>query len=400
MTAATAGPVEEFATGLRTTRVRRTPDGRHEWWHGPGTDRDGPPAAPLAAAVPAHTAGARLVVPRPSEGGLSYLADGPYSAAAWLRDPRPAVRLLLAHALAGAGQALRDLHAGAVPDGADVPPALARLRSFLDRGAEGTADGPHAPAAVPYAPAAAPYASDGVPYAPATVPHASDGVPYAPATVPYASDAVPHASDGVPYAPATVPHASDAVPHATATAPYAPATASYPPATAPHEPAVARLREHAVRTWGAARVGRLRSWCAELTEPGGAVLVHGFASLGALIPPLRRGPVALLTGEDLGAARPELDLGWLLGDLAELDWALPVPAHPDGPELPRVLLDAYGPGADRELTGRAAVVRVAAHMRDFAAYCGWSDELADYTAFIADLIDEEGRRAVLGGATP
>ncbi|MFE0810018.1 hypothetical protein ACFW4M_07170 [Streptomyces sp. NPDC058794] len=323
MTAAPVSPVEEFATGLRTTRVRRTPEGRHEWWHGPGTDQAGPPAAPLAKAVPARTAGARLVVPRASEGGLSYLADGPYSAAAWLRDPRPAVRLLLAHALAGAGRALRDLHAGAVPDGADVPPALARLRSFLDRSAEGAADGPRTPA-----------------------------------------------------------------------------TARNAPATAPHPPAVARLREHAVRAWGAARLGRLRSWCAELTEPGGAVLVHGFASLGALVPPLRRGPVALLTGEDLGAARPELDLGWLLGDLAELDWALPVPAHPDGPELPRVLLDAYGAGADRELTGRAAVVRVAAHMRDFAAYCGWSDELADYTAFIADLIDEEGRRAVLGGATP
>ncbi|MGY5630672.1 hypothetical protein ACW7N6_18160 [Streptomyces sp. UC1A3] len=146
MTPATAGPVEEFATGLRTTRVRRTPDGRHEWWHGPGTGRHDPPAAPLAPAVPAHTAGARLVVPRPVEGGLAYLADGPYSAAAWLRDPRPAVRLLLAHALAGAGEALRDLHASAVPDGAGVPPALARLRSFLDRGAEGGVAGPHTPA--------------------------------------------------------------------------------------------------------------------------------------------------------------------------------------------------------------------------------------------------------------
>ncbi|MFJ2700153.1 hypothetical protein ACIO5Z_28475 [Streptomyces rochei] len=330
MTAATAGPVEEFATGLRTTRVRRTPDGRHEWWHGPGTGRHDPPAAPLAPAVPAHTAGARLVVPRPVEGGLAYLADGPYSAAAWLRDPRPAVRLLLAHALAGAGEALRDLHASAVPDGAGVPPALARLRSFLDRGAEGGVAGPHTPR----------------------------------------------------------------------TASSAPATAPHAPASAPHAPAVVRLREHAARVWGPARLERLRSWCAELTEPGGTVLVHGFASLGALIPPLRRGPVALLTGEDLGAARPELDLGWLLGDLAELDWAVPVSAHLDGPELPRVLLDAYGSGADRDLTGRAAVVRIAAHTRDFAAYCGWSDELADYTAFIADLIDEEGRRAVLGGATP
>jgi hypothetical protein len=109
--------------------------------------------------------------------------------------------------------------------------------------------------------------------------------------------------------------------------------------------------------------------------------------------------VALLTGEDLGAARPELDLGWLLGDLAELAWAVPVWGEEPGVDLPAVLLDAYGPGADRELAARAAVLRIATHMRDFAAYCGWSDELADYTAFVADLIDEEGRRAVPGGAT-
>ncbi|GEC06255.1 hypothetical protein SSP24_39100 [Streptomyces spinoverrucosus] len=295
--------VAEFATGLQVTRVRRTPDGRYEWWQGPGASASAPPAAPLAPYVPRHTSGADLVVPRASGGGLAHLADGPYSAAAWLRDPRPAVRQLVAHALAAAGTALRELHAVPVPDTAGVPPALTRLRAFLD-------------------------------------------------------------GDGTP------------------------------------APALARLREHAVRAWGPARVERLRSWCDDLAGPGGTVLVHGFASLGALIPPLHRGPVALLTGEDLGAARPELDLGWLLGDLAELGWAVPGSEAFGGPDLPRVLLDAYGPGADREPAGRAAVVRIAAHMRDFAAYCDWSDELTDYTAFIADLIDEEGRRAVPGGATP
>ncbi|WP_055715934.1 hypothetical protein [Streptomyces torulosus] len=319
------GPEAEFGTGLQLTRVRPTADGRHEWWHGAGSRRAAPPTAPLAAHVPRHTAGARLVTPEASGAGLAYLADGPHSAAAWLRDPRPAARRLVAHALAAAGTALRDLHATPAPTGAP-PPALTRLRGF----AEGTDGG-----------------------------------------------------DG-------------------------------------DLAAVRRLREHAVRVWGAARLSTLRSWCAEVAAPApastvapasgdgseregrdghGLVLVHGFASLGALIPPLSRGPVALLTGEDLGAARPELDLGWLLGDLAELAWAVPVWGEGPGVDLPGVLLDAYGPGADRELAARAAVLRIAAHMRDFAAYCGWSDELADYTAFIADLIDEEGRRAVPGGAT-
>lgn len=302
-TASVTEPVAEFGTGLQVTRVTPTSDGRYEWWQGPGERRSDPPAAPFVSYVPHHASGARLVVPRPSGHGLAYLADGPYSAAAWLRDPRPQARRLVAHALAATGAALRELHTTPAPT-ADVPPALVRLRSFVD-----------------------------------------------------GRDAAP--------------------------------------------PAVQRLREHAVRVWGPARLERLRAWCAELTAPAAPVLVHGFASLGALIPPLHRGPVALLTGEDLGAGRPELDLGWLLGDLAELAWAVPVfgDGRP-GPDLPGVLLDAYGPGADRAWAARAAVLRIVAHMRDFAAYCDWSDELTDYTAFIADLIDEEGRRAVPGGATP
>ncbi|MFE6623786.1 hypothetical protein [Streptomyces sp. NPDC057740] len=300
---ASAQPVAEYGTGLQVTRVTRTADGRYEWWHGPGADRAGPLTAPLVPYVPR---GACLATARPAGDGLAHLADGPYSAAAWLRDARPQARLLVAHALAAAGAALRALHTADAPT-TDVPPVLARLRSFVE-------------------------------------------------------------------------------------------------GRDPQEPepaAVRRLREHVVRAWGTARLERLRAWSAELAAPGETVLVHGFASLGALVPPLHRGPVALLTGEDLGAGRPELDLGWLLGDLAELAWAVPVFGDGgQGPDLPGVLLDAYGPGADRELAARAAVLRIALHMRDFAAYRGWSDELIDYTAFIADLIDEEGRRAVPGGATP
>lgn len=302
---AVAQPVTEYGTGLQVTRVTPTADGRYEWWQGPGADRPEPLTAPFVSYVPRPARGARFATPRPEGDGLTYLADGPYSAAAWLRDARPQARLLVAHALAAAGTALRELHATDAPT-AEVPPALARLLSFVEGRDPGAA-----------------------------------------------------------------------------------------------EPVVHRLREQAARAWGPARLERLRAWCVELAAPGETVLVHGFASLGALVPPLHRGPVALLTGEDLGAGRPELDLGWLLGDLAELAWAVPVFGDgPTGPDLPGVLLDAYGPGADRERAARAAVLRIALHMRDFAAYCGWSDELTDYTAFIADLIDEEGRRAVPGGATP
>ncbi|MEU9004139.1 hypothetical protein [Streptomyces sp. NPDC048551] len=175
------------------------------------------------------------------------------------------------------------------------------------------------------------------------------------------------------------------------------------------------LRERALALWGAGRMERLLDWADDLApeagtrpgtgpgaepgtqpgaEPAGRSLIHGWASLGALVPPARHGRAALLTGEDLAAGRPELDLGWLLGELVELAWARP--PH-DASDLQRVLLDAYGPGPDPVRTGRSAVLRIVTHMQDFATYRGWDDELLGHIAFTAELIDEEGRRAVPQG---
>lgn len=164
------------------------------------------------------------------------------------------------------------------------------------------------------------------------------------------------------------------------------------------------LKDRALAVWGEERMDGLLGWAADLTPdtaraatgPRTRSLVHGWASVGALIPPLSRGRVALLTGEDLAAGRPELDLGWLLGELVELAWA--APPH-DSTDLQRVLLEAYGPGPDPVLVGRSAVLRVVTHMQDFATYRGWDDELLGYIAFTAELIDEEGRRAVPQGVS-
>ncbi|MFE6128326.1 hypothetical protein ACFQ6Q_08660 [Streptomyces sp. NPDC056437] len=156
--------------------------------------------------------------------------------------------------------------------------------------------------------------------------------------------------------------------------------------------AAGRLRELARDVWGERRTARLASWADDAAR--GTHLVHGWASVGALIPPLSRGRVALLTGEDLAVGRPELDLGWMLGDLVELAWAMPYFGNDD---LRRGFLDAYGPGPDPVAVGRCAVLRVATHMQDFATYGGWSDELHGYLDFTAELIDEEGRRAVPQG---
>ncbi|GGY05099.1 hypothetical protein [Streptomyces hiroshimensis] len=171
-------------------------------------------------------------------------------------------------------------------------------------------------------------------------------------------------------------------------------------------PGAARLREVTLAAWGSARLERVRAWWEEAVEPPVPSLIHGGASLGALIPPLHRGRTALLTGEDLAAGSPALDLGWLLGDLAELAWSAGRYGSDDtvgGPDLRQVLLAGYGPGPgggpDPAAVARAAVLRVVTHMQDFASYCDWSEELHDYIAFTAELIDEEGRRAVPGGTS-
>ncbi|MER5490003.1 hypothetical protein [Streptomyces sp. NPDC002490] len=292
-----SGPdlVAEYATGLATTRVWSAGDGSFWWWQRPGADAAPHRPVPPSSALPEVPDGVRLVVPRPVGEGLMYRVHGSASAAGWLRDFRPAARLLVAGALGAAARGLRALHRDGTPAAEAGPvPGLRRLRDWA-------------------------------------------------------------ASDDA-------------------------------------------LRRRARAFWGPDRTARLLDWAEQAGGPAADGVrrpVHGWASLGALIPPLNRGRTALLTGPDLGTGRPELDLGWLLGELAELAWR--VPAHPDGGPAPdalalrRILLDAYGPGPDPVLTGRCAVLRIAVHMQDFARYQGWDEELLEYLAFTADLIDHEGR---------
>ncbi|WP_229839675.1 hypothetical protein [Streptomyces rubiginosohelvolus] len=342
-------PVAEYGTGLQVTRVHRAPDaglggtGDFLWWHGPGPRRGGPLRVPARSAAlvpdlgPVATA-ALLATGTPHGDGLLHRAAGSASAAAWLRDPRPQAGRLVAHSLAAAARALRALHGVPLPPGPQPlpPPGVRRLREW----AAGT--GPLAPAA-------------------------------------------------------------------------------------------ARLRRRAREVWGGDRTERLLGWADESVRPSGpgapVVPLHGWASTGSLVPPRSRGRVALLTGEDLGAGRRELDLGWMLGDLVELAWSSPLhraAAESAGllsvTDLQRVFLGAYeadgsdthgsegggrergdhgpsGPVYDPVAVGRCAVLRVVTHMRDFATYCEWSDELLDYLAFTAELIDEEGRRAVPRGVS-
>ncbi|MFC4471902.1 phosphotransferase family protein [Streptomyces xiangluensis] len=174
-----------------------------------------------------------------------------------------------------------------------------------------------------------------------------------------------------------------------------------------------RLRALARTRLGPSLWARLTDWSEAANAPSGSagtVLLHGAPSTGWLIPSLAGGRTALLTGEEVTGGDPALDLGWLLGELHELRAAAarglgsagqgpPV----DYPAAAHALLSGYtgsdGPAAVPRGTACAATLRLAVHMRDFASFVGWHEDLRHYCDLLAEALTEDGAPA-LRWATP
>ncbi|WP_329387432.1 hypothetical protein [Streptomyces sp. NBC_01716] len=180
----------------------------------------------------------------------------------------------------------------------------------------------------------------------------------------------------------------------------------------PEEEDSARLRALAHERLGPHLWTRLTDWAEAARRPpgrGGAVLLHGAPSTGWLVPSPAGDHSVLLTGEEVTGGDPALDLGWTLGELHELRSAAtrglgaagqgpPV----DYPAAARALLAGYlrkeedaedvenmeaalPPG-----TARAATLRLAVHMRDFASFVGWHEDLRRYADLLAETLDADG----------
>ncbi|MGW8666902.1 hypothetical protein [Streptomyces niveus] len=170
----------------------------------------------------------------------------------------------------------------------------------------------------------------------------------------------------------------------------------------------ARLRTLAHDRLGARLWTRLTDWAVAAQEPpgrGGAVLLHGAPSTGWLVPSPAGDHSVLLTGEEVTGGDPALDLGWVLGELHELRSAAarglgaagqgpPV----DYPAAARALLAGYLRKEDAAATvealppgtARAATLRLAVHMRDFASFVGWHEDLRRYADLLAETLDADG----------
>ncbi|MET3804684.1 phosphopantothenoylcysteine decarboxylase/phosphopantothenate--cysteine ligase [Nakamurella sp. UYEF19] len=131
------------------------------------------------------------------------------------------------------------------------------------------------------------------------------------------------------------------------------------------------------RVWAAQAAGELRDGLGEgrwtrlvdgwrdTTTDRDVVLVHGAPGLGGLVPAADGGGADLLTGEDLGAAPWYVDVGWTLGELAEIRWR--AGASTDWPDLAGSLALGYGREPD-ERCADWAVLRIAMHLHDYVAY--------------------------------
>lgn len=146
---------------------------------------------------------------------------------------------------------------------------------------------------------------------------------------------------------------------------------------------------------GTDRWSTLTRWIDDTTverHQGPVVTLHGAPGLGSIVVDEFGCSPDVLTGEDVTVGPWYWDVGWILGELAELSTSTP-----GSRDAWRALTDAlwrgYDPRGDRSredrrATDRIATMRIALHLHDFIAYVGWSgSECRRYCALLCALID-------------
>ncbi|WP_405938966.1 hypothetical protein OG338_22060 [Streptomyces sp. NBC_00726] len=163
-----------------------------------------------------------------------------------------------------------------------------------------------------------------------------------------------------------------------------------------------RLFTAARKRLGSARWDLLRDWCDACAEPSpDDVLLHGKPGTGLVVPGLNGSRAALLTGEDMAVGRPSLDVGWVLGELAELRGVIRDQAGDAAAAEWSTLGSAFAGGYGRAPTaetGRVATLCVLNHVRDYCAHVEWSEWwVPTVLNFVADECDRGGSGTLAWG---
>lgn len=153
----------------------------------------------------------------------------------------------------------------------------------------------------------------------------------------------------------------------------------------PQPAPAARARQALADTVGDDRWRLLQEWTRDLGRPG--ALVHGWFGLGHVA----RGEadtVRACVGDDAAAGDPALDVGFLLGQVRELEaFGRPAPDAALTRRLRAALVTGYG-----ELPAqvdRAAAVQLALHVHDFAHYFAVVDhELPTWARLVAAAVEQ------------
>ncbi|BDM67178.1 hypothetical protein HEK616_06650 [Streptomyces nigrescens] len=141
------------------------------------------------------------------------------------------------------------------------------------------------------------------------------------------------------------------------------------------------------RSLGEERWARVLNWHMRTVADPDTVLAHGAAGLGSLVVDRASGGIDLLTGEDVCRAPWYVDLGWVVGELVELQWQV---GGDKGTW--QSLTDALFEGYGRDLGSRwkeIAALRILLHVHDIAAYLDdydhGFDHYCDFLRFLVDL---------------
>lgn len=153
----------------------------------------------------------------------------------------------------------------------------------------------------------------------------------------------------------------------------------------------ARLHALLGESWGSRRSILVCSWLDEVSTP--MCPVHGAPGLAALVLPEQGDQVVLFAGADLATGTPALDLGWLVGELAELAAFTTAGLAPLCGRLAELAMEGYGTAAPgfHEAVSRAAVLRMVLHLHDYVAYVGWHPRVLEYGQSLAEFIDTDGQ---------
>ncbi|GAA0617559.1 flavoprotein [Streptomyces crystallinus] len=156
-------------------------------------------------------------------------------------------------------------------------------------------------------------------------------------------------------------------------------------------PRAACVQGQVRRSLGEERWHQVTAWYRRTAEDPAVVLAHGAAGLGAFAVDQASGRSDLLVGEDVCAAPWYLDLGWVVGELVELQWQLG-----GDREAWQALTDALFEGYGRTLGQRwkpMAALRILLHVHDIAAYVDdfdrGFDHYCDFLRFLVDLPQHE-----------